>query len=107
MMWATKGLSAITKDTLSFLCEVYFRSMMYSNVSSLFLGVSNHSQENDSGWHTACQLFQFPGLNSSFPISSNFLFSPHFLEACYFQDDKRHDNDEGEMTQNPKTDKGI
>ena len=40
-MGETKGSSAITKQSLSFLSKVYFRSTMCS-VSSPFLDVSNH-----------------------------------------------------------------
>lgn len=45
----------------------------------------SRSQGNDSGWCTACRLFQLPGLNSSFPTSTHFLFPPHFLEAVTFK----------------------
>ena len=72
---------------LPFLHKVYFRSMMCSSIflpfprcvkSQIHLSPS-HSQENDSGWHTACRLFHFPGLNLSFPTSSYCLLTPSSL----------------------------
>lgn len=114
MTWKTKDLTEITNHTLSFFHEVYFISIMYIHVSSFSRCVKSqihlslsHSQKNGTGWYTICWLFPFLGLNSSFPTSSHFLFPSHFHEACYFQDDMQHDNDEGERHRILKQRKGT
>lgn len=97
-----------------FFHEVYFISIMYIHVFSFPMCVKSqihlslsHSQENGTGWYTICWLFPFLELNSSFPTSSHFLFPFHFHEACYFQDDMQHDNDEGERHRILKQRKGT
>lgn len=74
-MGERKDSYAVAEHTLPLLRKVYFRSMVCSNAPLFPRGVKSHiylspshSQENDSGGHTACWLFQFPGLNSSFPV---------------------------------------